>query len=73
MGIYLLHAPVILKVSAMVINRFIAIPVVSFAMISIAGKFVSYYVAVIISRSPIGGVMLGITRTRNAKESALHA
>jgi surface polysaccharide O-acyltransferase-like enzyme len=59
MGIYLLHAPVILKGASMIINRFVSEPLISFPAISISAALLSFFLAAMINRIPCGSLLFG--------------
>jgi len=60
MGIFLLHAPVLLKVLSLAINRLVDDPLISFLSISVLATAASYAVMTMISKVPYGSVLFGV-------------
>jgi len=59
MGIYLLHAPVILKVVSLASNKIISIPILSFTVILIGTLIISLLIVIFTRTIPYGGVLFG--------------
>lgn len=60
MGVYLLHAPVILKGVSIIINSMTNMPVLSYCLITFLSFIISYLISMVIQIIPYGGIVLGI-------------
>lgn len=60
MGIYLLHTPVLMKGVSLLVNRYIAYPLLTFLSISIVVFVVSMWVTIIMNRIPYGSIVFGM-------------
>ncbi len=70
MGIYLLHAPIILKAISRVTNYFIKSPLLSYIFLCVLVLFSSYLLTILINRIPYGPILFGSTYNNN-KSSCL--
>ncbi len=59
MGIYLLHAPLVLKGVSLVLNRFVSIPIVSFFAILLGTFFLTCCIVITVKRIPYGVLLFG--------------
>jgi surface polysaccharide O-acyltransferase-like enzyme len=59
MGIYLLHAPVILKVVSLIIGLYIAQPIFSYAIVVLGTTAVAYLVTLLVRQIPFGRMIFG--------------
>jgi surface polysaccharide O-acyltransferase-like enzyme len=59
MGIYLLHAPIILKAISKVTNYFIKSPLLSYIVLCVLVFISSYLLTILINRIPFGSILFG--------------
>jgi fucose 4-O-acetylase-like acetyltransferase len=59
MGIYLLHAPIILKGVSLILTQFIHNGLIALALISLLCFIISYQATLIINRTPLGKFLFG--------------
>jgi surface polysaccharide O-acyltransferase-like enzyme len=64
MGIYLLHQPIILNVVALVLNKFITIPLLNFALILLCTLLLALIAVALIGRIPYGSLLFGVPQSR---------
>lgn len=67
MGIYLIHAPIVLKCVSIVSNKFIFNPLLSYASILICTFFLTLLIVIIIDFIPYGGLLFGAPYRKTAK------
>jgi surface polysaccharide O-acyltransferase-like enzyme len=65
MGIYLLHAPIMLKAASMVINHFVNTAILSYVALTFVVFLISYYLTIIINRVPYGSLLFGAPIRKN--------
>jgi surface polysaccharide O-acyltransferase-like enzyme len=61
MGIYLIHAPIVLKVISLIVNKFVFDPILSFLSILVGTFILSTSIAMIIVSIPYGSLLVGTT------------
>jgi len=71
MGIYLIHAPVILKGVSLVMNRFIGNPLASFASILSATLLITIAVVMLINSIPHGSLLFGMPYQRKTDTKSI--
>ena len=59
MGIYLIHAPIVLKVTSLIANKFVLDPALSFLSILVSTFIISASIAMIMSSVPYGYLLTG--------------
>lgn len=59
MGIYLVHAPVLLKANSMIINNLVIPPILNYILLSATTFSLSFFVVVILKSIPFGQVLFG--------------
>ncbi len=59
MGVYLIHAPIILKGVSIVLSKFISVPILNFFAILFCTFFVSYCIAISLRHIPCGTLLFG--------------
>lgn len=62
MGIYLLHAPVVMKVVSLFFNQFISNPISSFFTILFGTLFLTLFIVIGLNQLPLGPVLFGQSR-----------
>ena len=62
MGIYLIHAPVVLKGVSLVLNKFMSIPLLNYLFILIVTLILSLFFVVLVKRIPYGALLFGEPR-----------
>lgn len=65
MGIYLIHAPIILKIVSLFLNKFAYVPIYSFISIWIAAFLLSFCIALVINTVPYGCLLFGVKYQRS--------
>ena len=60
MGIYLIHAPIVLKVVSLIANKFIFDPMLSFISILVGTLVLSILIVMVITSVPNGHLLFGI-------------
>jgi surface polysaccharide O-acyltransferase-like enzyme len=65
MGIYLLHAPIILKAISRVTNYFIKMPLLSYIFLCVLAFIASYLLTILVNRMPYGSILFGTTYNNN--------
>jgi surface polysaccharide O-acyltransferase-like enzyme len=60
MGIYLIHAPIVLKVTSLIANKFVLDPILSFLSILVGTFIISTSIAMIMISIPYGCLLIGI-------------
>lgn len=59
MGIYLIHAPIILKCVSLILNKIIVDPLLSFTLILFSTFFLSFCIVFVINSIPYGSLLFG--------------
>ena len=59
MGIYLIHAPIVLKVTSLIVNKFVFDPILSFLSILVGTFVISTSIAMIMISVPYGRLLIG--------------
>lgn len=70
MGIYLLHAPIMIKALSIPINYLITIPILSYVSLALIVFVFSYYLTIIISKIPYGSLLFGVPYKGNVSTTA---
>ena len=65
MGIFLLHAPILIKIISLLVNNFIKQPLTSFMSITFSTFVASYLITLIISSVPYGSLLFGLPNKKN--------
>jgi fucose 4-O-acetylase-like acetyltransferase len=64
MGIYLLHSPIVLKSTSMILNTWVLTPILSFMAIVLSCLFLTICIAISINAVPYGRLVFGIPYRR---------
>ena len=59
MGIYLIHAPIVLKGISIVFNKFISVPILSFATALLGTFLLTFFIVIIVNSIPYGSILFG--------------
>lgn len=65
MGIYLIHAPIVLKVTSLIANKFVFDPIFSFLSILLGTFIISTSIAMIMISVPYGRLLIGTPYQKN--------
>ncbi|MEW5948581.1 MAG: acyltransferase [Thermodesulfobacteriota bacterium] len=65
MGIYLIHAPIILKMVSLFLNKFVYVPIYSFLSIWITALLLSCCIALVVNKVPYGCLLFGLKYQRS--------
>ncbi|MGO9377172.1 MAG: acyltransferase [Dissulfurispiraceae bacterium] len=69
MGIYLIHAPIVLKGVSLILNKFVADPLLSFASVLICTFVLTLCIVMIINSIPYGCLLFGTPYQQNTRLS----